>query len=203
MILRPIACSFALGLTACVTAPPPTASETLAASMEGIFETAIGTEDAMRDRRVRIDPLGPGEWLYYQVNHRSDLSVYRQRILQLESLPDGRVQQTAWTFNDAAAHVDLWDAPEVLASLTMGNLSTGLEQGCAQVWIREEDGWSGIVDPDTCLIDSQRRGTQIRIGAESRLSVQSLALAERGFDLDGDQLWGTDPGDFYRLDRVE
>lgn len=202
-MLRSMTCLAALGLAGCVSVATPNLSAALAVDMAGTFETAIGTEDAMRDHRVRLDPLGPGEWIYYQVNHKTDLSVYRQRILQLEALPGGRVQQTAWTFKDAAAHVDLWDKPEALAALTLASLSTGLEQGCAQVWSRTDEGWSGTVDPGTCVIDSKRRGTQIRIGAESKLSAASLSLAERGFDLEGTQLWGTDPGDYYVLPRLD
>ncbi len=203
MILRSMTIFAALSIAGCVNAATPNPSAALAADMAGTFETAIGTEDAMRDHRVRLDPLGPGEWIYYQVNHKSDLSVYRQRILQLEAFPDGRVQQTAWTFNDAAAHVDLWDKPEAMAALTLASLSTGLEQGCAQVWSPTDGGWNGTVDPDTCVIDSKRRGTQIRIGAESKLSAESLSLAERGFDLEGTQLWGTDAGDYYVLPRAD
>ena len=41
-------------------------------------------------------------------------------------------------------------------------------------------------------------------GAGKRLGrAMALYLAERGFDLGGDQLWGTDPGDYYRLTRAE
>ena len=194
---------WALALAACVTPPEQSPAQALAAEMAGTFETAIGSEEAMRDKRVAISPLGPGEWLYYQVNHKSDLSVYRQRILQLESLPDGRVRQTAWTFDDAAAHVDLWDKPDRRAVLSLEDLSPGLEDGCAQFWTQEGDLWTGSVDAGTCIISSTRRGTEIRIGAESMLDSESLSLAERGFDLAGQQLWGTEPGDYYRLTRVD
>lgn len=193
--------AFALG--ACVTSPSLSPAEKLAADMVGTFETAIGSDDAMRDRRIEIAALGTGEWLYYQVNHKSDLWVYRQRILQLEALPDGRVQQTAWTINDAAAHVDLWDKPDMQATLSQDDLTAGLEDGCAQIWTREDAIWAGKVNPDTCIITSTRRGSQIRIGAESLLDEGSLSLAERGFDLAGEQLWGTEPGDYYRLIRVD
>ncbi len=193
----------ALALGACVTSPSLSPAEMLAADMADTFETAIGSDDAMRDRRIEIAPLGSGEWLYYQVNHKSDLSVYRQRILQLEALPDGRVRQTAWTFNDASAYVDLWDKPDVQAALSRDDLSAGLEDGCAQIWTRDGAIWAGKVDPDTCIITSTRRGAQIRIGADSLLDEASLSLAERGFDLAGEQLWGTDPGDYYRLTRAE
>lgn len=196
-------CLAALTLSACATVPETRPANSLAAQMTGTFETAIGTDDAMRDRRMRIAPLGPGEWLYYQVNHNSDLSVYRQRILQLESRADGSVQQTAWTFTDAGAYADLWDKPDAEAALTLDQLSAGLEDGCAQVWRVEGETWSGAVDPGTCIIDSARRGTQIRIGAESVLAPDSLSLAERGFNLEGEQLWGTDPGDYYRLARAD
>nr|WP_070958429.1 chromophore lyase CpcT/CpeT [Hyphomonas sp. Mor2] len=198
-----ILCTVAVATAACASSPESSPAETLAGQMTGTFETAIGTDEAMRDRRIQIAPLGAGEWLYYQVNHRSDLSVYRQRILQLEPLPDGSVRQTAWTFDDAEAHADLWDKPNALAALTREDLSTGLEDGCAQVWQLAEGVWRGTVDPETCIIDSTRRGMQIRIGAESVLEADALSLAERGFNLEGEQLWGTAPGDYYRLARAD
>lgn len=203
MKLELITALAAISLGACANSPNLSPEESLADRMEGTFETAIGSEEAMRDRRVRLNSLGPGQWLYYQVNHRSDLSVYRQRILQLESLPDGRVRQTAWTFEDAGAHADLWDKPNMLEALSLETLSAGLEDGCAQVWSLSDDVWTGTVDPYTCIIDSARRGTQIRIGADSLLSNDSLSVAERGFNLEGEQLWGTTPGDYYELTRVD
>jgi len=203
--MRLIASILLLSLStgACATAPDMTPSQRLASDMEGRFEVALGTDEAMQDRRLRIDALGPGEWVYYQVNHQADLSVYRQRILQLQTLSDGRVKQTAWTFEDAEAHADLWDKPGALAALSLDDLSVGLEEGCAQVWSLSDTVWRGIVDPETCIITSSRRGTQMRIGAESVLSPTSLSVAERGFDMDRAQLWGTAPGDFYVLTRVD
>lgn len=203
MKLKLITALAAFSLGACASSPNLSPAETLADRMEGTFETAIGSDEAMRDRRVRLDALGPGQWIYYQVNHRADLSVYRQRVLQLESLPDGRVRQTAWMFEDAGAHADLWNKPDMLEALSLETLSAGLEDGCAQVWSLSDGVWTGTVDPDTCTIDSARRGTQIRIGADSLLSNESLSLAERGFNLEGEQLWGTTPGDYYELARVD
>lgn len=186
----------------CVSTTPVSAPQTLASDMAGTYETAIGSEDAMRDRRVRLAPLGDGAWVYYQVNHKADLSVYRQRVLQLLPLPDGRVAQSAWTINAPEALVDLWDKPEVQAELSLEDLSPSMDDGCAQIWTKAEEGWDGLVDPETCVIDSSRRGTQIRIGAESKVTAASLSLAERGFSLDGEQLWGTAQGAYYVLDRV-
>lgn len=205
MTLKLAALGAVLSLCACAHAPEPSSSPSaqLAADMEGTFETALGSDAAMRDRRVRIAPLGPGEWLYLQVNHQADLSVYRQRILQLQSRADGKVEQRAWIFNDAAAYADLWDKPDAQADLSLDVLSAGLENGCAQIWRAENQDWRGTVDPKTCIINSTRRGTQIRIGADSVLTSVTLSVAERGFDLDGEQLWGTEPGEFYQLTRAD
>ncbi len=202
MRIKSIAILAGLFAAACVTTEPVPQHEVLAGDVAGIYETGIGTEEAMRDRRVRIAPLGDGEWLYYQVNHKTDLSVYRQRVLQLTPLPDGQVSQVAWTINEPEALVDLWDNPGVQTSLTLDDLSASMDAGCRQVWTQTAEGWHGIVDPETCVIDSARRGTQIRIGAESKLTSERLSLAERGFDLEGEQLWGTAQGDYYVLSRA-
>lgn len=193
----------AVALSACATLSEVSPDEALAADMAGTFETAIGTDEAMRDRRFRLTPLGDGEWLYYQVNHKADLSVYRQRVLQLEPLADGRVRQSAWTVKEAEAHVDLWRNADAVAALDLDDLSTGLEEGCAQIWERIDTGWTGTVDPATCIITSKRRGTEIRIGADSKLTETTLELAERGFNLEGEQMWGTEPGSYHSLARVD
>lgn len=178
------------------------AQKQLARAMVGTFEKDIGTDSAMRDRRIPIEPLGAGEWLYIQVNHTRDLSVYRQRILQLLPLDDGRVEQITWTINHPERLVDLWDNPEQGSALNFDDLSLLLGEKCSQIWSHTEPVWYGLVDPQTCIVDSPRRGEQIRLGAEASLSQTSISLAERGYDLQGEQIWGTAQEQYYTLLRV-
>ncbi|MEO1576556.1 MAG: CpcT/CpeT family chromophore lyase, partial [Pseudomonadota bacterium] len=58
---------------------------------------------------------------------------------------------------------------------------------------------SGYVDPQTCVVDSARRGRKIRIESESRLSPSAYQTSERGFDLEMNPLWGSEPGTYVTL----
>ena len=79
-----------------------------------------------------------------------------------------------------------------------------MPNGCKQTFKPTDDGFHGLVDPAKCVITSSRTGKLRGIGAESLLTETTLKLAERGFDADtGEQLFGTKPGDYIELQRVE
>lgn len=187
-------------LTACSAAPSK--SSELAQFMEGHF--IAGQPDAetyFHDKRVRIAPLTSegGEWLYYQINRGADDSVYRQRILHLVEGPNETVVQTAYTLTQPEQFSGMGDA---LKSISTSDLDTAFTAGCEMIWQTVENGWSGRVDPQTCIIDSSRRQTQIRIGSVSQLSTDGLRQGESGYHMDGSYLWGTkNNDDLYILTR--
>ncbi|MFK8053266.1 MAG: chromophore lyase CpcT/CpeT [Woeseiaceae bacterium] len=198
---------FSLAMTGCATSEEASILGDLAAMMEGDFiSTTSGDESQFIDRRRRLVALGDGEWIYWQVNTGTDRKLYRQRVLQLTTDSTGRIEQTTFSLAAKKDHRDLIADADRLASITVGDLTTSLNNGCQLFWTRSQDTeeilWRGIVSPDQCVISSKRRGQDIRIGAESVLSGRELWQAERGFDLAGQLLWGTPPGEFNRLTRV-
>ncbi|MEP3452330.1 MAG: hypothetical protein ABJN65_08110 [Parasphingorhabdus sp.] len=59
-----------------------------------------------------------------------------------------------------------------------------------------------ISKPEELHNNSKRRDKRIAIGSQTRLTGEHLMEAERGFDLDGNQLWGTPTDQFTTLVRV-
>lgn len=169
------------------------------------------------DFRTPIAKLGEGEWVYYQRNQGIDIAVqkkaYRQRVLQLLYRPMGGVTQRTWSFVNPDRFAGAPGDADILKEITLDDLTPTMEQGCDQIWDQvpkpktgEDSGnqiWEGSVDPKNCTIFSKRRSKRIGIGSQTRLSGEQLMEAERGFDLDGTQLWGTPPGQFTTMVRVD
>lgn len=179
----------------------------LAQLLEGTFDTHaadpnLPAEDRLIDKRVRVSLPWLGEYVFYQqINHREELSVYRQRILVLSQSEEGSLRQVAYALKDAAAHVDADE--KALASLAEEDINRFMTDGCEQVFVPVNDGFHGRVDPAKCIITSSRTGKLRGIGAESIVTSTTLKLAERGFDAEtGEQLFGTVPGDYIKLARL-
>jgi hypothetical protein len=177
--------------------------------MQGEFRNDHGSlaegEPVLQDRRIRVDAPQLGEYVVYmQVNSGKELKVYRQRLLVFTRDPDGgTVLQHTWAFKNPDRFVDGFEKPELFRDVGPEDLELTLPEGCIQKWTVIADGWSGRVDPETCLIWSERRQSWRRIGAELKLTPGLMLQAERGFDEDGKQVFGTPPGDLYELPRIK
>lgn len=187
--------------------------ENLAEAMTGRFASDPDAEgNRVEDFRVPVHNMGPGEWIYFQRNQgpasRTERRAYRQRVLQLVPAPGGGVSQITWSLKAPELFAAAPRHPGVLKALDKKALKLTMEAGCEQRWLFDagagEGGtWRGQVDPAECTIYSQRRQKRIGIGSETRLSADGLLEAERGFDLNGNQLWGTPSGAFTEMKRIE
>jgi hypothetical protein len=192
-------------LGSCTTTPVPDTPikpvTRLAMDLEGTYNRAISdAAEPLRDRRIRLSPLGAGEWIYYQVNEGADLeNVYRQRVLQLQAGDNGTIAQVAYTLKTPEPFQAL-DAP--LSALTLSDLDITLTEGCEMIWIEMPNGWAGRVDPGRCVIFSERRDTNMRIGSRADLIGNRLRQAESGYDMDGVRLWGSEDGEWLTLYRT-
>lgn len=165
--------------------------------------TALPADLRLIDSRQRVHAPALGDVVFYlQLNQGADRSLYRQRILVFEQR-DGRIEQNAHTIKEAERFVDAVSGDAVLQGITADDLEPMFESGCTQVWTADDDGFSGYTDPATCRIISSRTGKPRRIEAETILRADTLALAERGFDDDMTQLFGTPPGETTLLHRVD
>jgi len=187
-----------------------TALDDLAALMQGSFDshspgttTHVPIDERIIDSRQRIVAPQIGALVVYlQLNRGANLDLYRQRILVLNAGADGTLSQQAFTLSEPEKFVDAKSGDDVLRNLSRGDLEPLLTAGCEQIWSRADAGFAGYVDPDQCVIISSRTGKPRRIEAESLLTADSLALAERGFDEDFNQLFGTPPGQHAVLHKV-
>jgi len=176
----------------------------LAALMEGTFQTAPeDTENIIRDRRVKLASASlEGVWFYYQLNTGKEWSVYRQRIVQLTAGENNTVRQITYGVKNPGNFVDAWKKPTLLNTLSKDDIEPYFDGGCVQIWTQTPDNvWNGRVDANTCKIFSERRQANIGIEAESRLDGSSYYQTERGYDEQGEQIFGSEVGEFIQLYR--
>ena len=187
------------------------ALERLAELMQGRYDTHAAhspnrgenVEERLTDSRQRIDAptLGPVVF-YLQLNRGADLDLYRQRIL-IFTESQGEIHQNAYTLKDPGRFEDAESGDAVLRDLSEADIEPMFVSGCTQVWTTTDDGFTGYTDPQTCRIISSRTGKPRRIEAETVLSKDTLALAERGYDDDMQQLFGTPQGETTPLYRIQ
>ena len=184
----------------------------LAAMMQGRFDThapghtAEPADDSrLTDSRQRVTAPTLGDVVFYlQLNQGADLRLYRQRILVFAiDEASGAIVQNAYVLREPGRFVDAVSGDAVLDGLTADDVEPMFAEGCGQVWQREADGFAGYTDPATCRIISGRTGRPRRIEAETRLTATTLSLAERGYDDEMNQLFGTPVGELTTLHRVE
>lgn len=187
------------------------ALERLAELLQGRYDTHASpsstaeqsSEERLIDSRQRVHAptLGPVVF-YLQLNRGADLDLYRQRIL-IFTESQGKIHQNAFTLKDASRFEDAASGDDVLRGVTEDDIEPMFVEGCSQVWTATSDGFSGYTDPKTCRIISSRTGKPRRIEAETVLREGSLSLAERGYDDDMNQLFGTPQGETTPLHRVQ
>ena len=203
-------------LTVGILAQPAVAADQdqldrLAALMAGRFDnqSAISAgvadeNDFLTDWRQRIVAPQLGDTVFYlQLNQGAKRELYRQRILVLSlDAENDSIRQTAYTLNNPEPFADAMSTSDVFNDLGPDDVERMLDDGCAQYWTETEEGFSGYVDPDKCRIISSRTGNPRRIEALTILTDTTLDLAERGFDDDGNHLFGSAVGETTQLTRT-
>ncbi|MEM7765490.1 MAG: chromophore lyase CpcT/CpeT [Pseudomonadota bacterium] len=201
-----------LFVSGCATTAEPDIAQQLADLMVGDFASLPADRNQFVDRRRRLSALGEGHWVYLQLNSGSDRVLYRQRLLQLVAQSDGSILQRTYSLQHEADKRDLIEDSERLGTLVFDDLEPAMAEGCDMVWRAANASpagasptsmrFRGVVSPDRCVIQSKRRNQPLAIGAETLLGVSAIWQAERGFDLQGNALWGSAPGEFNKLRRT-
>jgi len=181
-------------------------ADRLVVAMIGLWKTAPDDpENHFTDQRFGLEPLGEGDWVYYQLNTGPEQKIYRQRIIQLLNGADGQVVQITYSLKEPELFGQAQSRESAFDKVSFIDLEPTLTKGCEMIWREDKEleggTWVGIVDPDSCKIYSERRQAEIGIYGESRLNDETLRQTEKGFDADGKQLFGSKDGSFILLYR--
>lgn len=188
-------------------ASPEDHLEQLASAMEGNWDSHMGTTDLaiqerFVDRRIRIRAPEIGKYVFYQqLNQDENLKLYRQRILVLSISENGRLIQRAHALRNPQKYVN--SPASGFDELKPDDLKPRMAEGCEQVWKVTETGFRGWVDPAKCVVMSLRTGKPRGIESINILSGNELRLVERGFDEQGQQVFGTPQGESLLLYRAQ
>jgi len=201
--------SLLLGMCAC--APVSVAAEQSALQdltqllIGDYFSAADGGVKEGRPIYMRIrsiqSPMPEKVALYAEMRHDSaDGELYRQRAYLFDITATDPIVMQALIFDDPAAAASLVNDPAVWVR---SNLTTkiALVEGCDTRWIRDADGFLGMVDPTTCVITG-KRGDQRRIESQTKITRKFVGQLERGYDVSGKLLFGNADGELYIWPRV-
>ena len=188
-----------------VSAAPDDGLATLVRWMTGSFSSALQAEadERYRDIRLEMVPIwrdrDDGTWLYVGQAAAAALDrPYRQRVYRVTEPEEGRFTSEVFVLPDPAALAGAFRDPARLDALGPGDLS--LREGCTVALRREEDGtFAGSTVGEAC--PSSLRGATY---ATSIVTVgpEGIESWDRGFDADGNQVWGAEAGP-YSFQRTE
>ncbi|MEM8756729.1 MAG: chromophore lyase CpcT/CpeT [Planctomycetota bacterium] len=172
--------------------------------LEGSFSSA---EQAARDDRffevvlhhARIWPeREDGYWFYVEqaIAAAAD-RPYRQRVYRVWLRPDRAVESAVYEMPDPESRAGTWDSPESFDDLSPLNLTK--REGCEVVFTDfASNRMRGETAVGTCA--STLRGAAYAT-SEVTLTPDQIRSWDRGWDADGEYVWGAEDGP-YVFDRI-
>jgi CpeT protein len=201
------AAAILVGALACATSGAPSL-EHLAGCLQGSFDNAAqaaADPEHFSDIRLEMVRIWPertdGIWLYVEQAEAAALErPYRQRVLHLTALPDGRFLSSTATFADPLRFALAWQQPSRFAALRPEDLDT--RTGCGVFLTADTNGiYRGGTVAKAC--PSSLRGasyatTEVTVAADRMISW------DRGYDAQDRQVWGAVKGAyvFRKRDRL-
>ena len=133
-----------------------------------------------------------GVWLYVEQAVATSLDQpYRQRVYRLTGPRDGVFESEVYAIPEPLRFAGAWREERPLAGLTPDDLAR--RDGCT-VYLRWSDGaFEGSTREDAC--SSTLRGASYATSAV-RAFADRLESWDRGFDADGNQVWGAEKGGY-------
>jgi len=170
------------------------------------FSAADGGVKAGRPIYMRVraiqSPIANRVALYAEMRHDGPGGeLYRQRAYLFDTAAETPIVMKALTFDDQSAASVLANDP---TAWVKQNLATkpALVDGCDTHWVRDGEGFVGSVDPATCIITG-KRGDRRRIESKTLITTKAVGQLERGYDIDGNLLFGNAGGELYIWPRVK
>lgn len=167
--------------------------------MSGSFSSQAQSEQdsAYYDIRLEMTPIWTnrtdGYWLYVEQAMASHLDEpYRQRIYHVTRDSAGSFRSTVFELPQPAEFVGSWKTPPAFNVLAPENL---LERtGCDIVLeARGDSAFVGSTIGEGCA--SELRGASYAT-SEVVITESTLISWDRGFDADGNQVWGAEKGGY-------
>jgi glycosidase len=177
----------------------------LVSLMTGSFSSQeqAGQDTTYFDIRLEMVPIWrertDGYWLYVEqaVATKRD-RPYRQRVYHLTAQDDGTVRSDVYSIPDPLRFAGAWQDSVPLAGLIPDSLS--IRPGCAVVLKRAGFGvFKGSTVDKECVSDLHGASYAT---SEVKITPQELMSWDRGFDAEGNQVWGATEGG-YVFKRLE
>jgi len=173
--------------------------ETLVGYMTGTFSTS---EQAQSDtnyyditlHQVRIwQDRTDGYWLYVEQAASDRMEEpYRQRVYHLAQVSDSTYQSTVYALQNPEKYIGDWEKDNPLADLDPESLTE--RDGCAVILQKYgSDTFVGSTESLRC--DSNLRGAAYATSIVLIAPTQMYSW-DRGFDIDGNQVWGARDGGY-------
>ncbi len=134
-----------------------------------------------------------GAWLYIEQAAATTLDEpYRQRIYHVVQRYDGSFVSEVYTFEEPLRLAGAWQEPSRLNALSPDSLTE--RAGCSIYLKFEDDGaFTGSTRDKDC--ESSLRGAAYAT-SEVRITATELYSWDRGFDAQGEQVWGAQTGGY-------
>lgn len=144
-----------------------------------------------------------GPWIYIeQAVAQSKDKPYRQRVYQLRKRNDGKIENIVYTIPDPSRFAGDYKKEFPLIRLAPDSLT--LREGCEVVLYQADDGYfEGSTIGKNC--SSDLRGARYAT-SEVLIDKDKLISWDRGFDEDGNQVWGAEKGGYIfrkKLSRLQ
>ncbi len=200
--LAPFATMFIFLLAGCATEAPREKHGDLKLLANWLSGSFSSEQQAMTDSNyyyigLEMVPIWKsrtdGYWLYVeQAENSTPDKPYRQRVYHLTQINDSTFKSTVYAIPEPARFVGLWAYPDPLADLTPDSLI--LRDGCSIVLKKIDDqAFAGGTIGTGC--ESTRAGAAY-VTSEVRVTAGALYSWDRGFDAEGNQVWGAEHGGY-------
>jgi hypothetical protein len=171
----------------------------LAEFMTGSFSSQeqAKSDTNFADIRLEMAPIWTdrtdGYWFYVEQAAATSLDKpYRQRVYHLTERSDSLLQSAVFTFSNPLRYAGAWKEKDPLTNLSPDQLKE--REGCAIVLNVYAPGvFVGSTESLRC--DSNLRGASYTTSIVL-INKDQLYSWDRGFDIDGNQVWGAQTGGY-------
>ena len=177
----------------------------------GFLEKAPGTNySILHHTRELIDSDElEDHWLYSQINRiDQDGDIYRQTYSRFFIDEQGQIISRVYKLVDernksgAEKKVKQYPGKAFLSALKPAQLKPAFPEGCDTKWRREIDQFIGIIDFNTCVIDSKYKDEKRLLFAEEIVARSGIWGREGAYTQDGKLAFGLEAPNYYRYQRT-